>query len=70
MDDPDALINGDKLCALIKEMAENEWSIFSSLWGPVPSPRHYEPPPAEEAVRMVTRRFGPLFGAIIDLEVV
>jgi len=70
MDDPEASINGDKLCALIKEMAEDEWSSFSSLWGPVPSPRLYEPPPAGEAVRMVTRRFGPLFGAIIDLEVV
>jgi hypothetical protein len=35
----------------------------------VPSPRTYEPPPAEEAVQIVTRRFAPLFGDIIDLEV-
>jgi exodeoxyribonuclease V gamma subunit len=63
-------IDGEKLCALVKEMANNERSRFSSLWGPVPSPRLYAPPPAQEAVRIVRRRFEPLFGDITGLEVI
>lgn len=63
-------IDGEKLCALVKEMADNERSRFSSLWGPVPSPRLYAPPPVQEAVRIVVRRFEPLFGDITGLEVI
>jgi exodeoxyribonuclease V gamma subunit len=66
--DEPAAIRGDKLGEIIKEMAENEWASFSSLWGPVPSPRSYEPLPAAEAVKIVNRRFGPLFEDIIGLE--
>ena len=62
-------VNGAGLRNLVKEMAENEWSRFSSLWGPVPSPRLYEPPSVEQAEQIVSRRFEPLFGDIIDLEV-
>ncbi len=63
-----AFPDGERLRSLASELAEDEWSSFSSLWGPVPSPRSYEPPPAEEAARIVSRRFGPLFADIVDLE--
>ena len=63
-----ASINGEKLRTLALELAEDEWSMFSSLWGPVPSPRSYEPPPASEAAGIAARRFGPLFADIIELE--
>ena len=62
-------VNGAALRALVKEMAGNEWSRFSSLWGPVPSPRLYKPPSIEQAVEIVSRRFEPFFGDIIDMEV-
>lgn len=62
-------VDGANLCSLIKSMADNEFVRFSSLWGPVPSPRLYEPPSAGEAARMVTRRFEPLFREILGREV-
>jgi exodeoxyribonuclease V gamma subunit len=62
--------DGSELVRLIVNMAGNNWSRFSSLWGPVPSPRNYLPPAAEVAFQMVFRRFGPLFEDIISLEVV
>ncbi len=65
-----SLLDGENIRFHVKSLAENERSIFSSLWGPVPSPRLYEPPPEEEAARIAARRFGPLFGDIISLEVV
>ena len=65
-----AVIEGSELVRLIANMAGNSWSRFSSLWGPVPSPRGYLPPDAEEAFQMVTRRFSPVFEDIISLEVV
>lgn len=65
-----ARFDGTELAKLIVNMAGNSWSIFSSLWGPVPSPRNYLPPGAEEAMQIVLRRFGPLFEDIISLEVV
>ncbi len=61
-------LNGENLRLRVAELAENEWSRFSSLWGPVPSPRSYAPPPAEEAVRLAARRFGPLFKDLVDME--
>lgn len=64
------LPDGESLRSRIRSLAENERAVFSSLWGPVPSPRLYEPPPAEEAALMAARRFGPLLGDIVSLEVV
>ena len=61
-------VNGENLRLRVAELTENEWSRFSSLWGPVPSPRSYAPPPAEEAARLAARRFGPLFKDLIDME--
>jgi len=61
--------DGARLRALVQEMAGNEWTRFSSLWGPVPSPRLYEPPSIDQAELFVSRRFEPLFRDLIDLEV-
>jgi exodeoxyribonuclease V gamma subunit len=63
------LLDGVNIRRQVSILADGEWTRFSSLWGPVPSPRTYEPPPAEEAARMAARRFGPLFDDIISLEV-
>lgn len=60
--------DGDRLRELIREASENEWAWFSSLWGPVPQPRLYDPPAAGEAARMVERRFEPLFAEILEGE--
>ncbi len=62
-------VNGTSLSLMIKRMAANERSYFPSLWGPVPSPRLYEPPPAAAVKEMVERRFEPLFQRIISREV-
>ncbi len=63
-----APLNGAGLKARINEMAEDENAGFSSLWGPVPSPRSYRPPPAGDAEQIAVRRFGPLFEDIIEVE--
>ena len=60
--------DGDRISAHILKMSKSDRSSFSSLWGPVPSPRSYEPPPSVECARIVERRFGPLFDDILDLE--
>jgi len=65
-----AVIDGSELVKLIANMAGDNWSRFSSLWGPVPSPRSYLPPDAEGVFQMVNRRFSPVFEDIISLEVV
>ncbi len=65
-----ARFDGSELVKLILNMAGNNWSRFSSLWGPVPSPRSYLPPSADDALQIALRRFGPLFEDIISLEVV
>lgn len=62
--------NGQALVKAVNNLAADDWSRFSSLWGPVPEPRSYLPPEAEEARQMVVRRFGPVFEDIISLEVV
>jgi len=60
---------GSRIPARVKELARSEWKTFSSLWGPVPAPRSYEPPKTEETSQMIDRRFGPLFSEILSLEV-
>jgi len=62
------LIDGSGLVSRIGEMVEDEWARFASLWGPVPSPRTYQPPPAEEAAGITLQRFGPLLEDIISIE--
>jgi len=62
-------LNGENIRRQVGILADGEWTRFSSLWGPVPSPRSFEPPPIEEAARMAARRFGPLFDDLISLEV-
>ncbi len=64
-----AIINGAGLRDQVRQMAQDQWKTFSSLWGPVPSPRSYEPPEADEAAGMAVRRFGPLLEEIVSLEV-
>ncbi len=64
-----SLFDDSELVRLIANMAGNSWSRFSSLWGPVPAPRNYPPPGPEEALKMVIRRFSPVFEDIISLEV-
>jgi len=61
--------DGHNLFTAIKEMAGDEWRSFPSLWGPVPTPRLYEPPAPGEASRMVERRFEPFFKKITGREV-
>ncbi len=60
--------NGDALRSLVYSMAADERWFFSSTWGPVPDPRHYEPPPAQEASAIAEKRFGLLFKNITALE--
>lgn len=61
-------IDGARLQNLTRDLADNSWARFSSLWGPVPSPRLYDPPAAAEAARIAEKRFGPLFEDIISTE--
>lgn len=63
-------LDGENIRLQVRKLADDEWSSFSSLWGPVPTPRSYEPPSAEETARIAARRYGPLFDEIISLEVV
>lgn len=63
-------LDGENIRVQARKLADDEWSSFSSLWGPVPAPRSYEPPPAEETARIAASRYGPLFDEIISLEVV
>jgi exodeoxyribonuclease V gamma subunit len=60
--------DGARLQELTRELTANSWARFSSLWGPVPSPRLYDPPAAAEAARIAEQRFGPLFEDIISTE--
>jgi len=60
--------DGARLQSLTRDLADNSWARFSSLWGPVPSPRLYDPPAAAEAARIAETRFGPLFEDIISTE--
>ncbi len=60
--------SGADLCAEIEKMAGDEWVRFSSLWGPVSSPRLYAPP-AAAVKQMAERRFGPFLREILSREV-
>ncbi len=60
--------DGARLQSLTRELAGNSWARFSSLWGPVLSPRLYDPPTATEAARIAEKRFGPLFEDMISTE--
>ncbi|MDY6826789.1 MAG: exodeoxyribonuclease V subunit gamma [Bacillota bacterium] len=60
---------GNNIPWRVKELAGSEWNTFSSLWGPVPAPRSYEPPSKKEAMQIINHRFGPLFSEILSLEV-
>jgi hypothetical protein len=44
-------------------LREDDWTKFTSEWGPVPDARSYDPPSEEEALAIVARRFQPLFDA-------
>ncbi len=66
--DVQSLLDGEFLRSKVVQMAEKERAVFSSLWGPVPLPRNYQPPTADQAARNVWRRFGPLFEDITGLE--
>jgi exodeoxyribonuclease V gamma subunit len=53
--------DGNWLSMTVKDLAAGDFNSFSSLFGPVPQPRRYDPPDPGEAAAMVERRFGPLF---------
>ena len=61
-------VTGAGLRERVIDIAGKEHLSFSSLWGPVPSPRTYQPPRSEEAEKMINRRFGPLLEMISGLE--
>ncbi len=60
--------DGPVIASAIREMANDHFSSFSSLYGPVPKPRGYCPPAADELAAMVRRRFNPLFSLILKKE--
>ena len=60
--------DGLKIASAIGEMAEDDYTSFSSLYGPVPKPRNYCPPAAEDLAAMIERRFSPLFALILEKE--
>ncbi len=69
--DPPGLLyrpDGLKIVPAIKELADDDFASFSSLYGPVPKPRNYRPPAAEELAAMIKRRFGPLLALILEKE--
>jgi exodeoxyribonuclease V gamma subunit len=47
-------------------LRDDEWTRFTSDWGPVPDARRYPTPPEAEAVAMAERRFGPFFATRSD----
>ena len=49
-------------------LREDEWTRFSSDWGPVPDARGYPTPPEDDAQEIVGRRFQPFFDAQPALE--
>ena len=60
--------DGLKIASAIGEMANDDFASFSSLYGPVPKPRHYRPPAAEDLAAMIERRFNLLFALILEKE--
>ncbi len=60
--------DGEWLCAAVQDLAAGEFKRFSSLWGPVPQPRRYNPPEPAQAAAIVERRLGPLFKLFLSTE--
>jgi len=60
--------DGKRIQQYTCQLARNEWSSFSSLWGPVPQPRLYPPLSPGEAAAIAERRFGLLLSQITDME--
>jgi exodeoxyribonuclease V gamma subunit len=69
--DPPGLLyrpDGFRIAPAISEMADDDFASFSSLYGPVPKPRNYRPPAAEDLRAIIERRFGPLLALILEKE--
>jgi hypothetical protein len=57
------------LLAYIHMLREDEWTRFSSDWGPIPDARDYPLPATEEAARrLAEERFGPYFALCEETE--
>lgn len=57
-----------KIQNTIEALAQNNWSNFSCLWGPVPQPRLYNPLATDKIAAVIKRRFGLLFKQITHME--
>jgi exodeoxyribonuclease V gamma subunit len=69
--DPPGLLyrpDGLSISPAISEMAADDFASFSSLYGPVPKPRNYRPPAAEDLRAIIEHRFGPLLALILEKE--
>ncbi|MDH3603926.1 MAG: exodeoxyribonuclease V subunit gamma, partial [Candidatus Tectomicrobia bacterium] len=53
--------NNRPLSDIVQALRDNPRSHYSSRYGPVPFPEHYEAPSQAEAERMIARRFGLFF---------
>jgi exodeoxyribonuclease V gamma subunit len=60
--------DGLKIAPAISEMAGDDFASFSSFYGPVPKPRNYRPPAAEDLKAIIERRFGPLLALVLEKE--
>jgi exodeoxyribonuclease V gamma subunit len=69
-DPPGLLYRPDSLsiASAINEMVDDNYASFSSLYGPVPKPRNYRPPAADELATIIERRFNQLFTLILEKE--
>jgi len=69
-DPPDLLYRpeGIRIASRIRDLAANDFASFSSLYGPVPKPRNYRPPAADDLTTMIERRFSRLFALILEKE--
>ena len=54
----DYLSQGSSIERIVAEMKENDRASCSSRYGPVPNFEEYDPPPDDEARRIIERRFG------------
>jgi exodeoxyribonuclease V gamma subunit len=58
-----------ELLAYIHMLREDEWTRFSSDWGPIPDARDYPLPESEgEALRLVDERFGTYLALVEEAE--
>jgi len=67
---PGLLYRSDSLriASTIKDMVNDDFASFSSLYGPVPKPRNYRPPAVEDLAAIIERRFKLLFALILEKE--